>query len=208
MADKKMLFWRSGTKATHPTGWEVCFFVPSADRTLIYNLRGASTDTTVDFGWDDYDGDNNRDRSTTYGLILSGLHWMSSTAREIIIDLPNGAGTYNVGATCCDTSGSGRFCDFNFVDGSGGTVLHNWTGTSSSTTLVNIDGTTSSMSTFDYETAPTEEMTFTSSQAIMKLNGGTRSYFNAIWFSESDTGSVKRINTSGNFQQLDGGING
>ena len=188
MTSKKMLFWKNGNKATPPAGWEVCFNVPGADRTLIYGQRGGVPDSSVDFGFDDFDGDNNRDRNTQYGLILSGLMWMNSTAREIKIDLPDGPGTYNVYATCCDSSGFARSVNFDFHDGVNGTILHSWTGTSTSTTLVNIDGSLTDMAACDDTTAPGVQLAFTTSQLSVEKAVSGQSYFNAIWLESAGSG--------------------
>ena len=189
MTIRKIACWRDGDKATVPTGFELCQYLPSTDRTTIYGKRGAVADATNTLGYDADPGDSTRDRSTgggAYALEITGLFWLSNTTRYFRVDLPSGAGTYNVKQWCSDTNGAGRSSNLQFEDGGTGTVLYTSTKSSTSTTVVDIDGTTTAFASWAWSSATSVQMTFTQDHVRMRSTGGTQ-YFDGFSFELAST---------------------
>ena len=181
MALKGILCRRSAGWTPIPTDFESCHLVPSGDRTLIYDLNGNS------YGWDDYGGVDPRDRGGWSGKgwaeQLGGFHIISSTARDLRIDLPDGVGTYNVGAVMADANGSVQNTAFDFRDGLNGTLLHTWNESSTATQAVDIDGTLTDFASWSQATAPTVSMTFTTPSLYVQFNkqNGSNGLVSSVW---------------------------
>ena len=77
---------------------------------------------TQGFGWNSTSGlsTSNRGSSSTRDPMLLGYHTMNSDAIELRLDLPNGAGHYDVGIVAADNTGNSVNCGFEIVDGAVG----------------------------------------------------------------------------------------
>ena len=188
MTIRKIACWRDGSKATHPTGWEICQYQPAVpDRNVYYGQRGGSADPTNTFGYGSSTGlgDVFRDRSTgggAYDLVITGLFWLPSTTHYFRIDLPSGAGTYDVKQWCSDTNGNAQSSNLQFEDGSTGTVLHTSTKTSTSTQVVDIDGTLTAFASWNWTSAPAQSMTFTQDHVRIRASTSGNQFFDGFSF--------------------------
>ena len=186
MALKGILCRRSESWTSVPTDFESCHLVPTGVRTFIYNLNGN------DYGWDDYGGTDPRDPGGWAGKgwaeQLGGFHIVSSTAREFRLDLPDGAGTYEVGAVMADANGAAQNTAFDFRDGLNGTLLHTWNESSTATQAVDIDGTLTAFGSWSQSSAPTETLTFTGSELYIHFNGNSsQGFISSVWVESSST---------------------
>ena len=191
MTIRKIACWRDGDKATVPTGFELCQFVPSGDRTTIYGFRGGVADATNTLGYDADPGDTTRDRSTgggTYPLEITGLFWLPNTTRYFRVDLPSGAGTYDVRSWVSDTNGTAtRSGNLQFEDGATNNVLYTSIKTSTTTPVADIDGTNSTaFASWSWSSSPSVQMTFTQDHVRIRSTGGTQ-YFDGFSFELAST---------------------
>ena len=188
---------------TDAAGWDACYRQDGSpyDNSAYTSSQG--------FGFTSYASAQFRNRNSTNAVQLAGMYFTSTNGHTFRLDLPDGAGTYKIFSAHVDQAAS-QTTGWDFTDGSGSTIV-SVSGATTSSNYRDINSNSKAVSGFSPASETYVQHTFSNDHLLVVRNtslGTGNGVLSAVWVEKVETGAVKRINTSGNFQQLDGGING
>lgn len=137
------------------------------------------------------------------------MYFTSTNGHTFRLDLPDGAGKYKIFSAHVDQA-AGQTTGWDFTDGSGSTIV-SVTGATTSSTYRDINSNSKAVSGFSASGETYVEHTFSNDHLLIVRNTSLNSgngVLSAVWVEKADDASMRRTNTSGNFQQLHGGLDG
>ena len=191
---------------TDPTGWVSCH---RQDGSFPLPYDNTAYNSSQGYGFTTYASSQFRNRNSSNAAQLAWMYFTSTNGHRFRLDLPDGVGTYKIFSAHVDQLAS-QTTGWDFKDGSGSTIV-SVSGATTTTNYRDINSNSKAVSGFNPASETYVEHTFTNDHLLIERNtslGTGNGVLSAVWVEKSESGSLRKANMSGGFQQLNGGIDG